>query len=255
MEKKLNGIPVDKIDPLDPQVKDKYQIFKEEITKSALLSLRERIPQKILYFNNILTEYSKSGLLFNSDDLDKESYQSINNHSPESKRTKRAHEEANQVLPSHKQIFLELEQIKLEASELIEIITNIKLWIQLNIPRIEDGNNFGVGIQEEVIQELTRVEDTAFNLYDSIVKYYMARAKLTTKVIKYPSVSDYVEAIRELDEKEWIHIKITKVDMRNNYSMIYDLLCKVRTRDNDDAQNWEKVVKPKSEDGRYRMTF
>ncbi|BAM40621.1 subunit of proteaseome activator complex [Theileria orientalis strain Shintoku] len=175
MEKKLNGIPVDKIDPLDPQVKDKYQIFKEEITKSALLSLRERIPQKILYFNNILTEYSKSGLLFNSDDLDKESYQSINNHSPESKRTKRAHEEANQVLPSHKQIFLELEQIKLEASELIEIITNIKLWIQLNIPRIEDGNNFGVGIQEEVIQELTRVEDTAFNLYDSIVKYYMAR--------------------------------------------------------------------------------
>ncbi|UKK01563.2 subunit of proteaseome activator complex [Theileria orientalis] len=245
MEKKLNGIPVDKIDPLDPQVKDKYQIFKEEITKSALSSLRERIPQKILYFNNILTEYSKSGLLFNSDDLDKESYQSINNHNPESKRTKRVHEETNQVLPSHKQIFLELEQIKLEASELIEIITNIKLWIQLNIPRIEDGNNFGVGIQEEVIQELTRVEDTAFNLYDSIVKYYMARAKLTTKVIKYPSVSDYVEAIRELDEKEWIHIKITKVDMRNNYSMIYDLLCK----------NWEKVVKPKSEDGRYRMTF
>ncbi|UKJ90760.2 subunit of proteaseome activator complex [Theileria orientalis] len=246
MEKKLNGIPVDKIDPLDPQVKDKYQIFKEEITKSALSSLRERIPQKILYFNNILTEYSKSGLLFNSDDLDKESYQSMNNHNPESKRMKRVHEEqTNQVLPSHKQIFLELEQIKLEASELIEIITNIKLWIQLNIPRIEDGNNFGVGIQEEVIQELTRVEDTAFNLYDSIVKYYMARAKLTTKVIKYPSVSDYVEAIRELDEKEWIHIKITKVDMRNNYSMIYDLLCK----------NWEKVVKPKSEDGRYRMTF
>lgn len=43
------------------------------------------------------------------------------------------------------------------------------------MPRIEDGNNFGVGIQEEVILELTRVEDTAFNLHDTIVKYYMAR--------------------------------------------------------------------------------
>lgn len=54
MEKKLNGISVDKIDPLDPEVKDKYQLFKEEITRSALFSLRERIPQKILYFNSLV---------------------------------------------------------------------------------------------------------------------------------------------------------------------------------------------------------
>ncbi|EAN33124.2 Proteasome activator pa28 beta subunit family protein [Theileria parva strain Muguga] len=246
MEKKLNGISVDKIDPLDPEVKDKYQLFKEEITRSALFSLRERIPQKILYFNSLVAENSKNGCIFSSSDLDQESYRCLVNHDVDSKRPKRTHDQTTDVfLPSHKQIFAELEKIKLEASELIEIISNIKLWIQLNVPRIEDGNNFGVGIQEEVIQELTRVEDTAFNLYDAIVKYYMARAKLSTKVIKYPNVDDYGEAIRELDEKEWIHIKITKVDMRNNYSMLYDLLCK----------NWEKVVKPKSEDGRYRMTF
>lgn len=130
-------------------------------------------------------------------------------------------------MPSHRQIVEELERIKDEASELIEMVGNIKLWIQLNIPRIEDGNNFGVGIQEEVIQELARVEDSAFNLFDAIVKYYMARAKLSTKVIKYPNVLDYQEAIRELDEKEWIHTKIAKVDMRNNYSMLYELLSKV----------------------------
>lgn len=65
------------------------------------------------------------------------------------------------------------------------------------------------------------------------------------------------KAIRELDEKEWIHIKITNVDMRNNYSMIYDLLCKVSGGIFyvNIFQNWEKVVKPKSEDNHYRMTF
>eukprot|EP00128_Syssomonas_multiformis_P003049 Colp12_sorted_trinity150504_noHs@21235 len=31
--------------------------------------------------------------------------------------------------------------------ELIELCNTVKLWIQLNIPRIEDGNNFGVSVQ------------------------------------------------------------------------------------------------------------
>ncbi|KAK1939506.1 putative subunit of proteaseome activator complex [Babesia divergens] len=249
MDRKINGIVVDKVDPVDTEVKEQYSAFKEEVTRQALLSLRERIPRKILHFSNWVKEKTSTGGLFHSRDLDTLSYRISATEGANAKKTKRDAEEANEdnriMTPSHKQIFKELESIKREAAELIEIIGNIKLWIQLNVPRIEDGNNFGVGIQEEVILELTRVEDTAFNLHDTIVKYYMARAKLCTKVIKYPNVCDYSEAIRELDEKEWIHIKITNVDMRNNYSMIYDLLCK----------NWEKVVKPKSEDSHYRMTF
>ncbi|GFE54824.1 subunit of proteaseome activator [Babesia ovis] len=246
MDKRLNGLSVD---PVDSTVKEQHCAFKEEVTRLALDSLRERIPRKILHFSKLVKDKSSDGGLFHSQDLDSVSYRVSAIEDPEAKRAKRDLTESKEgvrvVTPSHKQILDELEAIKSEASELIEIIGNIKLWIQLNVPRIEDGNNFGVGIQEEVILELTRVEDTAFNLFDSIVKYYMARAKLCTKVLKYPNVCDYTEAIRELDEKEWIHIKITNVEMRNNYSMIYDLLCK----------NWEKVVKPKSENNHYRMTF
>ncbi|EDO06486.1 Proteasome activator pa28 beta subunit family protein [Babesia bovis T2Bo] len=246
MDKRLNGLSVD---PVDSTIKEQHNTFKEEVTRLALESLRERIPRKILHFSKLVKEKSSGCGLFHSQDLDSVSYRVSGIQENESKRIKRdVSETVNDVhvfTPSHKQILDELQNIKAEASELIEIIGNIKVWIQLNVPRIEDGNNFGVGIQEEVILELTRVEDTAFNLFESIVKYYMARAKLCTKVLKYPYVSDYSEAIRELDEKEWIHIKITHVDMRNNYSMIYDLLCK----------NWEKVVKPKSENNHYRMTF
>lgn len=34
-------------------------------------------------------------------------------------------------------------ELKKEFLELIESANTIKIWIQLNIPRIEDGNNFG----------------------------------------------------------------------------------------------------------------
>ncbi|GBE60640.1 subunit of proteaseome activator [Babesia ovata] len=228
MDNRINGLSVD---PVDSAVKEQHIAFKEEVTRLALDSLRERIPRKILHFSKLVKEKASSSGLFHSRDLDSVTYRVSAVDEAAGKRAKRSLEESEEdgriITPSHKQILDELEAIKAEASELIEIIGNIKLWIQLNVPRIEDGNNFGVGIQEEVILELTRVEDTAFNLFDSIVKYYMARAKLCTKVIKYPNVCDYTEAIRELDEKEWIHIKITNVDMRNNYSMIYDLLCKV----------------------------
>ena len=36
--------------------------------------------------------------------------------------------------------------------EFIEQLNIIKMWIQLNIPRIEDGNNFGVSIQVCLVQ-------------------------------------------------------------------------------------------------------
>ncbi|SOS78310.1 subunit of proteaseome activator complex, putative [Plasmodium sp. gorilla clade G1] len=279
MEAYLNKI--DKIEPSDQKIKEEYNKFKYDITKQAIESLRERIPKRIIFFNNLVNVNSEPGSILNVNDLDGVSYKykinkieenvrkkhKGNNSSDLDEREKKKdsldghvkhfsnNEDSKLIIddkvlythyvPSHKQIYLELEKIKTYASELIEIIGNIKLWIQLNVPRIEDGNNFGVGIQEEAIQELARVEESAFNLYDAIVKYYMERAKISTKVLKYPNVSDYQEAVRELDEKEWIHIKITIVDMRNNYIMLYDLLYK----------NWEKVVKPKNEDAHHRMTF
>lgn len=56
---------------------------------------------------------------------------------------------------------------------------------------MEDGNNFGVSVQEETVNELTRAEDTSFALLDSMNKYYMTRAKLVSRVFKYPGLRDY----------------------------------------------------------------
>ena len=40
-----------------------------------------------------------------------------------------------------------MEILKKELMELIENFNAIKIWLQLNIPRVEAGANFGVGVQ------------------------------------------------------------------------------------------------------------
>lgn len=50
------------------------------------------------------------------------------------------------------------------------IVLQVKMWVQLLIPRIEDGNNFGVSIQEETVAELRTVEGEAASYLDQITR-------------------------------------------------------------------------------------
>lgn len=68
--------------------------------------------------------------------------------------------------------------------------------VQLNIPKVEDGNNFGVSIQEESVNDLAKAEDTSFSLLDGINKYFMTRGKLVSRMGKYPGVKDYLVCIQ-----------------------------------------------------------
>lgn len=140
-------------------------------------------------------------------------------------------------IPVVQQILPLLALIKTHSLEFIENCSVVKIWIQLNIPRIEDGNNFGVSIQEETLNELGRAEDAAFAALDSMSKYFVSRAKLVAKCIKYPGVEDFKQSVMELDEKEYIDLKITCKELRNNYAILHDMIVK----------NFEKIRKPRSD--------
>uniref|UniRef100_A0A7S1T6G8 Proteasome activator PA28 C-terminal domain-containing protein n=1 Tax=Compsopogon caeruleus TaxID=31354 RepID=A0A7S1T6G8_9RHOD len=138
-------------------------------------------------------------------------------------------------LPCNK-IILELtDRLRVDVEKQIELMGQLKLWIQLSMPRIEDGNNFGVSIQQEVINELSRSEDGAFAILDSGCKYLGTRAKLGTKLLKYGNVEDYKRAIVELDRKEAINLCLCCLDTRNYYITIHDLISK----------NMEKLKRPR----------
>ena len=248
----LNEISKGGVEPEDAVVQQQYEDFKLGVARQALKVLKELIPAKIVHFNNMMNVNANMGELLHDRDLILEDPVTLlsnmsNQHNqadnlsvsgdasvvPNSKQTSAT----NLSFPTNKQIMEMKARVCRDALDLIEMVGTVRLWIQLNVPRIEDGNNFGVAIQEEAILELRRVEDSAFNLCDGIV-YYASRAKLVSKFLKYPNVADYSQSIQEVDRKEWLNLKSSTIEMRNNYSMLYDLLHK----------NWEKVVKPRAVD-------
>jgi proteasome activator subunit 3 (PA28 gamma) len=71
-----------------------------------------------------------------------------------------------------------LEKLRLHLCSLFQL----KMWISFMIPKIEDGNNFGVSIQEDTLGEIQSVESEAAAFFDQISRYFVSRGKIVSKV-------------------------------------------------------------------------
>jgi len=129
-------------------------------------------------------------------------------------------------IPANKAL-CDLEEIlQKEILEMSEMINSLGIWVKLNVPRIADGNNFGVEVQEEITDILENAESSGYRILDSFTSYHQARADFVTKVLKYPGVADFRRALKELDEKTYIKTSLLACELRNDYITLYDLLAK-----------------------------
>jgi proteasome activator subunit 3 (PA28 gamma) len=131
------------------------------------------------------------------------------------------------------------ETVKLECAQLSDSCDKVKLWVNLTMPKIEDGDNFGVQIQEEVLSELLRSQESAYNIRDAARQHHLARAKICSKLIKYPHVEDYALGLKEHDEKQFFFTRQNLIDIRNVYAVLTDILHK----------NIAKIRAPKGNNG------
>jgi len=160
-------------------------------------------------------------------------------HTPNIKKRKFEEEEEKilpKPVPCNSNLIRLIDLIKPEIKDVIEACEKIKMWISLLIPRIEDGNNFGVSIQEEVLNEVHRIQTESINYLDTISRYFITRAKIVSKVAKYPFLDDYRRAVKEVDEKEYMNIQFSINEIRSHYMLILDVVSK----------NYEKIKKPRS---------
>ncbi|EPZ32152.1 hypothetical protein ROZALSC1DRAFT_28674 [Rozella allomycis CSF55] len=205
--------------------------FRNGIKEKALDTVHKIFPAKVEHLTRLINDmYKYDSLPFVSQ---------MNEEDNKIKRIKMYHELDKIYDGEHlisKSIDEMLGQLKNEVSELMEYVNCVKIFIQLNIPKIEDGNNFGVQVQEEAVNELSRAEESGFALLDTINKYFMTRGKVLSKVFKYPDNQDYKRGIKELDEKQIFSIRLSMVDLRNNYVILYDMIQK----------NIDKIMKPRS---------
>jgi proteasome activator subunit 2 (PA28 beta) len=61
------------------------------------------------------------------------------------------------------------------------------------IPKIEDGNNFGVKIQHETIETMTEIENEIRERLNYFANYYAVRGDLVANVSEYPPSEDDVK--------------------------------------------------------------
>eukprot|EP01114_Cavostelium_apophysatum_P019206 TRINITY_DN6125_c0_g1_i1.p1 TRINITY_DN6125_c0_g1~~TRINITY_DN6125_c0_g1_i1.p1 ORF type:complete len:249 (+),score=56.87 TRINITY_DN6125_c0_g1_i1:119-865(+) len=225
----------------------KVQDLKSKVAETAHRIVHHTMPTKVLYLNELYTNNKSFNLAIEtirersnietlnvgaSDETTRSKKRKLNDETDDGRSA--AYSEAE--IPANPVIMDMLGILKKEILELIEVINTVKIWIQLNIPRIEDGNNFGVSIQEETVSELGRAEDSGFAVLESMTKYFITRAKLVSKVIKYPNVKDYRQSVVELDEKEFINLRLCALDLRNNYAILHDMIVK----------NLEKLKQPRT---------
>lgn len=96
----------------------------------------------IAYVGSVRLCFSRSAALQRYDPLNvpPASIHEQANGEPEGKRAK---SDGPKLFPANKALAELLSLVKSETMEMIEMINSVKIWVQLNIPRIEDGTIFG----------------------------------------------------------------------------------------------------------------
>ncbi|XP_069941504.1 proteasome activator complex subunit 3 [Cherax quadricarinatus] len=243
-------MPYLEMDEFLPQVES----YKGTVKEKAEELVKKKFPERIIHFNKLLEEspFLCENLEAVHSDLKIPVPEPfiVNNHDGDPPGKKRKMSDVTEdavtgakvfVLPSgsvpiNPHITLMVDTIKPLICQLVEEANLLKMWISFLIPKIEDGNNFGVSIQEETLGEIRTVESEAASFFDQISRYYMTRAKLVSKVAKYPHIDDYRRTVVELDEKEYLSLRITLSEIRNHYATLHDMITK----------NMEKIKKPRS---------
>jgi len=141
------------------------------------------------------------------------------------------------IFSTNEYIVKMMDMIKPQIVELLEATGTLRVWVVLLIPKIEDGNNFGVEVQEETLGELRVFEQELAGNQEQIANYFLARAKVVSQISKRPGVKDYARFITEEDEKQFVGLRLMVAELRNSCSSIHDLIMK----------NKDKITTPRGQ--------
>lgn len=130
-----------------------------------------------------------------------------------------------------------LRKTKAEISTLKEKINTLSLWMQLQVPKVEDGNNFGVAVQEKVFEHLTNTRTKIEGFQTAVAKYSLERGDAVAKAAKNPHVGDYRALVHQLDQYLYCELRLIVIEIRNIYAVLFDLITK----------NYVKIKKPKGD--------
>lgn len=125
--------------------------------------------------------------------------------------------------------------VKRELLDLVDCASSVKIYIMNHFPKMEDGNNFGASVQEEMVDTCATIEENSFSQLSAINEYHRERGKAVSKVLKWPDIPDYQENVSELDSKQSIKLRCVLREVKHHFVILLDNFRK----------NKEKILRPK----------
>ncbi|XP_077325662.1 proteasome activator complex subunit 2 [Lithobates pipiens] len=228
---------------ISPANKEKVDGFCTNLYKQVQKFLSDFVPEKIHYLDSLL----KSDL-FNVKDLtslhaelnipipDPPSQESEDSKMETDKEEKKAPKCG--FLKENEKIHKILNTVLPEIRTLREGCALIITWIHHVIPKIEDGNDFGVSVQEKVLERVTAIKTKVETTQTNINKYFTERGDAVAKASKETHVMDYRALVHDKDEGAFVELRLALIEVRNIYVEIFDIIYK----------NFEKISNPKGEE-------
>ncbi|KAF8913064.1 proteasome activator pa28 beta subunit-domain-containing protein [Gymnopilus junonius] len=115
--------------------------------------------------------------------------------------------------------------VKKECDVIIQLMDLLKLWSILSSPK-SDGASINSVLQihqQDILEECHSAQVSALKIRDTIRANYLSRAKISSKIIKYPAIDDYKDALLEHDEQQLCLVKQHLRDIRNMYVTLNDM--------------------------------
>ena len=130
------------------------------------------------------------------------------------------------AVPSNKVIVELCAALKDELLLLGEYMASLSLWIQLNVPRLSDNTSFSQEVQMELLSQVQQAGGVSSDVLEQFATYFLTRAELVSKCLKYPGIEDYRRAIVEMDEKTYMRVAMIASDLRTLYLTLFDIMSK-----------------------------
>ncbi|XP_076019435.1 proteasome activator complex subunit 2 [Genypterus blacodes] len=226
---------------------EKVELYRQSLYREAETLFSNHIPLKIAQLNALLQDdaLSVTDMSALRAPLDipipdppspEEEEMETDKNEDEEKKKKKAPKCG--FIEGNEKIVVLLERVKPEIVSLRETIITVSSWIQQLIPKIEDGNDFGVAVQEKILERLAALNTKVVAFQTNINKYFTERGDAVAKASKDTHVMDYRSLVHEKDKAIYSEVRVIVLDMRGFYAELYDIISK----------NWEKVTNPKGEE-------
>ncbi|XP_028649531.1 proteasome activator complex subunit 1 [Erpetoichthys calabaricus] len=237
---------------VSPVAKKKVDDFCKQLNKEAETLVSSYFPQKISEMDAFLKEEVlnvgdlsslKAELDIPIPDPAKEELKKKKKEEKEGKEDKKKDKDDEDKgppcgpVPCNKHIEALLKRLKPEIQTAKEKLNVVSMWVQLQIPKIEDGNNFGVAVQEKVFELMTNTRTKLEGFQTQISKYFSDRGDAVAKAAKQPHVGDYRQLVHELDQIQYTEVRLMVLEIRNIYAILYDIVSK----------NFDKIKKPRGD--------